>query len=45
MVALNLWTQLHGVATLRATRSIEVIVGDFDVEAFVAQLIDLHLRA
>ena len=45
VVALNLWTQLHGVATLRATRSIEVIVGDFDVEAFVAQLIDLHLRA
>ncbi|NDV04105.1 TetR/AcrR family transcriptional regulator [Rhodococcus sp. IEGM 248] len=44
-VALNLWTQLHGVATLRATRSIEVIVGDVDVEAFVAQLIDLHLRA
>ncbi|QDQ89874.1 TetR/AcrR family transcriptional regulator [Rhodococcus sp. WB9] len=45
MVALNLWTQLHGVATLRVTRSIEVIAGDFDVEAFVAQLIDLHLRA
>ncbi|WP_016884476.1 MULTISPECIES: TetR/AcrR family transcriptional regulator [unclassified Rhodococcus (in: high G+C Gram-positive bacteria)] len=45
VVALNLWTQLHGVATLRATRSIEVIVGDFDVDSFVAQLIDLHLRA
>lgn len=44
VVALNLWTQLHGVATLRATRSIEVIAGDVDVDAFAAQLIDLHLR-
>ena len=45
VVALNLWTQLHGVATLRATRSIELIAGDFHVDSFVAQLIDLHLRA
>lgn len=45
VVALNLWTQLHGVATLRATRSIEVIAGDIDADGFVAQLIDLHLKA
>ncbi|MFC9550836.1 TetR/AcrR family transcriptional regulator [Rhodococcus sp. NPDC056960] len=45
VVALNLWTHLHGVATLRTARSIDVIVGDFDAGSYAAQLIELHLRA
>ncbi|MCQ4120355.1 TetR/AcrR family transcriptional regulator [Rhodococcus tibetensis] len=43
-VALQLWTQLHGVAVLRAAGSIEVVAGPVDAEAFVSRMIEVYLR-
>ncbi|WP_405178217.1 TetR/AcrR family transcriptional regulator [Nocardia sp. NBC_01377] len=41
--ALALWTNLHGVATLRANRSLALIAADTDARALVVRVIELHL--
>ncbi|MEV0297320.1 TetR/AcrR family transcriptional regulator [Nocardia sp. NPDC050710] len=41
--ALALWTNLHGIATLQANRSLALIVTDVAPHALVAQVLELHL--
>jgi AcrR family transcriptional regulator len=39
----GLWTNLHGLAVLRATRTLDLILEDSQLDAFVVRAVDAHL--
>ncbi len=41
--ALALWTNLHGIATVRANRSLRLVEPGVDVAALVARALEVHL--
>lgn len=41
--AVALWTNLHGIAALRANRSLNLVVPAVDTHALVTRALDLHL--
>ncbi len=41
--AIALWTNLHGIATLQANRSLRLVGPAADVPSLVSRVIELHL--
>ncbi|ONI67455.1 TetR family transcriptional regulator [Kribbella sp. ALI-6-A] len=39
----GLWTNLHGLAVLRATKTLDLILEDSQLDAFVVRAVDAHL--
>jgi AcrR family transcriptional regulator len=39
-----LWTNLHGLAVLRATKALDLILDDTQLDSFITRAVDAHLR-